>query len=351
MKITILYDAWEGMEEYPGAAADEENAKKESAKKKGGRKRKKEHRPKLDREEVFAALEKQGHELSLHKLDGEDQSLLAIARVKTDLVFNLTESYGGDDSKDMHLAAYLDLLGKPYTGSGPHALHLAQDKTLTKKIVRFHGLSSPTSVVSYKGKLDHAQDIHFPLIVKPSDEDGSIGIDVGSLVTSVKELMERIEYIQDEFDAPALIEEFIEGREIYAAIIGNQKPEALPLVELDLSNLPEGVPKIAGYEVKFERETEAYKKTKSAIAEDLDEEMTKRLQQTAVTAFQVLKLRDYGRIDMRLKADGSIYVIEANPNPWLSSSAEFAMAARKSGRTYPETIGEIVELARARYAR
>ncbi len=161
--------------------------------------------------------------------------------------------------------------------------------------------------------------------------------------------MEKIHYIHEEFDAPALIEEYIEGREIYAAILGNENPEALPMVELDLSKLPEGTPRIAGKEVKWETETEAYKVTKSAPVDDLDEEMVKKLSDTAIAAYQALKLRDYGRIDMRLTEKGDVYVIEANPNPWLSTGAEFVMAARKAGKTYNQLVGEIVDLARARY--
>jgi len=161
--------------------------------------------------------------------------------------------------------------------------------------------------------------------------------------------MERIHYIHEEFDSPALIEEYIEGREIYAAVLGNENPEVLPMVELDLSKLPEGTPKIAGKEVKWEKDTEHYRVTKSAVAEDLDEKTAEKLSETALAAYQALKLRDYGRIDMRLTPKGEVYVIEANPNPWLSSGAEFHMAARKAGRTYTQLIGEIVDLARARY--
>ncbi|HSP92982.1 MAG TPA: ATP-grasp domain-containing protein, partial [Thermoanaerobaculia bacterium] len=278
------------------------------------------------------------------------QSLAAVARAEADLIFNLTESYAGDDTKDMNIAAYLDLLGRAYTGAGPHALYLAQDKALAKKIFAFHGIKTPYFATSYRGKLDHSHDIEFPLIVKPTSEDGSIGIDASSVVTSVKELMEKIHYIQEEFDSPALIEEYIEGREIYAAILGNENAEVLPLVELDLSKLPEGTPRIAGTDVKWEKETEAYKVTKAAPVEDLVEATVKRLSDTALAAYQALKLRDYGRIDMRLSKKGEVFVIEANPNPWLSTSAEFVMAARKAGRSYTQLIGEIVDLARSRYA-
>ncbi len=341
LKIAVLYDVFE--EEPEPAPPPPEPSKTRG---KPRRKRKKE---KHDREEIFEALVKLGHEAVYQVVDGRDQSLIALARADADLFFNLTESYAGDDTMDMNLAAYLDLLGKPYTGAGPHALYLAQDKALAKKIFAFHGIRTPFFATSYKGKLDHSHDIAFPLIVKPTSEDGSIGIDTGSVVGSVKELMERIHYIQEEFDSPALIEEYIEGREMYAAVLGNESPEVLPMVELDLSKLPEGTPKIAGKEVKWEKDTEHYRVTKSAPAEDLDEDTAKRLSDTALAVFQALKLRDYGRIDMRLTREGEVYVIEANPNPWLASGAEFAMAAKKAGKSYTQLISEIVDLARSRY--
>jgi D-alanine-D-alanine ligase len=343
LKVAVLYDVFEE-EPTPPPPPPEKAAKSK------GRTPRKKKKEKHDREEIFEALTKLGHEPVYQVVDGRDQSLIALARADADVFFNLTESYAGDDTKDMNLAAYLDLLDKPYTGAGPHALYLAQDKALAKKIFAFHSIRTPFFATSYRGKLDHSHDIAFPLIVKPCSEDGSIGIDMGSVVGSVKELMERIHYIHEEFDAPALIEEYIEGREIYAAVLGNESPEVLPMVELDLSKLPEGTPKIAGKEVKWEKDTEHYRVTKSAPAEDLDEETAQRLSETALAAYQALKLRDYGRIDMRLTPKGEVYVIEANPNPWLSSGAEFHMAARKAGRSYTQLIGEIIDLARARYS-
>jgi D-alanine-D-alanine ligase len=161
--------------------------------------------------------------------------------------------------------------------------------------------------------------------------------------------MERIHELHEQFDSPVLIEEYIEGREMYVAVLGNAEPEALPVVELDLSRLPEGTPKIAGSEVKWEKGTVAYKVTKSILPTDLPEETVQTLQQTAVQAFRALELRDYGRIDMRLTPDGRVYVLEVNPNPWLHSTAEFAMAAKKSGRDHAALIEEIVNLALARY--
>jgi len=340
LKVAILYDAWE---DQPGAESEKRPAPKRGT----GRKRRKE---KEDREEIFEALEQLGHQPFYHVLDGRQSSLNALAKSGADLVFNLTESYAGDDTKDMNIAAYLDLVGMRYTGGGPHSLFLAQDKAIAKKMFAFHEIRTPYFAIAYRGRIEHAHDIEFPLIVKPMSEDGSIGIDADAVVTSVKQLMERVEYIQNEFDSPALIEEYIEGREIYVGILGSyERASALPLVELDLSKLPKGVPKIASYDVKFEKNTEAYRLTKSGLVDDLDEKTVNLLSETALTAYRALKLRDYGRIDMRLTEKGKVYVIEANPNPWLSSKQEFAMAAKASGRSYTQLIGEIVDMAMARY--
>jgi D-alanine-D-alanine ligase len=344
LRVALLYDVWN--EDPIAAAAKEESAPASKARKKS----KKQRKEKTDREEIFEALEKLGHEPSYLELDGRPQSLQALAKCDADLIFNLTESFGGDDTKEMNVVAYLDLLGLHFTGAGPHSIFMSQDKAIAKKIFAFHGIKTPFFATSYRGRIEHAHDIQFPLIVKPAWEDGSIGIDEGAVVKNVKEMMERVEYIQDEFDSPALIEEYIEGREIYAGILGSyERAQVLPLVELDLSRLPEGTPKIATYDVKFEKNTEAYKLTKSHVVEDMDEETVKKLSDTALAAYRALKLRDYGRIDMRLAPNGDVYVIEANPNPWLASRQEFAMAGKASGLTYTELIGSIVDLAMSRY--
>jgi D-alanine-D-alanine ligase len=299
-------------------------------------------------EEVAEALTKLGHEPVMYELDGTQKSLLGLARVDCDLVFNLADSFADDDTSDFKIAAYLELLGKKYTGSGSHGLMLAQDKAVAKKIFAFHGIHTPTFARCYRGRLDFSHDLEFPVIVKPAREDGSIGIEFSAVVNSIRELMERMDWLHTHFDSPVLIEEYIEGREMYVGVLGNDKPEALPVIELDLSKLPEGTPKIAAAEVKWGKGTRAYRDTKSAIATDLPEDTQQQLQQTAIAAYQALELRDYGRVDMRLQGDGRVHVIEVNPNPWLASRAEFSMAARKSGRTYTRLIEEIVELALAR---
>ncbi|HEX2834453.1 MAG TPA: D-alanine--D-alanine ligase [Thermoanaerobaculia bacterium] len=339
MKVAILYNVWEGYEEYPGANIEAEVAAKSKKKKK---------KKKTDIEAISDALKELGHEPVRFPIDGRTQTLTKLARADFDLCFNLVESYAGHDTMEMHFAAYLDLIGKRYTGAGPQGSFLAMEKSIAKKIIRYHELYTPYSAVVYNGRVEHAQDIRFPVIVKPASEDASKGIDASSVVSTVKELLERIAYVHDEFESAALIEEYIEGREIYAAILGNDKAEALPLIELDLSKLPEGMPKIAGYEVKFDVTTEAYKVTKSAPARNLHDDVVELIQQTAITAYRALRLRDYGRIDLRLAENGRVYVIEANPNPWLDPAAEFAMAAKESGRSYRDVIATIVDEAMKR---
>jgi D-alanine-D-alanine ligase len=336
LNILVLYDRWEEPEE-PASGSSEKAPLTRTLDKKEVE------------EEVADTLGKLGHDATLHVLDGSIKSLHALARIDCDLVFNLAESFAGNDLADYCIAGYLELLGKRFTGAGSHGLLFAQDKGVAKKILEFHGIHTPVFARSFRGRLDFSHDLAFPVIVKPAREDGSIGIEFNAVVSSIRELMERIDWLHANFDSPVLIEEYVEGREMYVGIIGNDNPVALPVVELDLSKLPEGTPRIAGAEVKWGKGTRAYRDTKSAIADDVSEEAISLMQTTAIAVYQALELRDYARIDMRLRPDGRVAVIEANPNPWLASKAEFSLAARKSGRNYTQLIEEIVDLALARY--
>jgi len=335
LRIAVLYDRWESDDEGSpnGKAPLVRTLDKKEVE-----------------EEVADALGKIGHEAELHQLDGSLKSLHALAKLDCDIIFNLSESFAGNDTADYNIAAYLELVGRRFTGAGSHGLMLAQDKSVAKKIFAFHNIATPVFARSFRGRLAFSHELHFPVIVKPMREDGSIGIEFNAVVSSIKELMERIDWLHGQFNSPILIEEYVEGREMYVGVLGNENPEPLPVIELDLSKLPEGTPKIAAAEVKWAKGTKAYRDTKSIVATNLSEETTQLLLTTAISAYQALELRDYGRVDMRLKPDGTVAVIEVNPNPWLSSRAEFAQAARKSGRTYTQLIEEIVGLAMARYS-
>jgi len=305
--------------------------------------------PKTDAQQIARVLTRAGHDVFPVVVDGGRDALARLARVEADLLFNLVEAFGEDDTKEPHVAAYYDLLGLRYTGSGPRGLSLAMDKALAKKVLQFHGVVTPKFATVFRGRLDWAHDIDFPVIVKPVREDGSIGIGFSALVGSIKDLMGRIDALHAQFDHPVLIEQFIEGREIYVGVIGNASAEAFPPVELDLSHLPEGKPRIAGVEVKWEEGTRAYRGSKYRAPADLPDDVVEAIQSAALASFQALHLRDYARIDFRVTPDHKVYLIEANPNPHLHSGAEFMRGARASRRTPPQTILEIVDLTLARY--
>ena len=188
LRIGVLYDYWWD--------EDEERVEGERPKKKS---------PDEDVQAVYEALKRTGHNPVFVRLDGTRESLIDLARSQTDVLFNLVESFGGDDSQDTNIAGYLELLGRRFTGAGLSGLYLAQDKTLAKKIFTFHGIHTPYFSTVYRGRTEHSHDIQFPVIVKPAREDGSIGIHFGAVCDSIKELMERIDYIHAEFDTPALI--------------------------------------------------------------------------------------------------------------------------------------------------
>src|SRR2546426_7536427 len=264
LRIGVLYDFW----------WDEDEERE------GEDPRPKRKAPDEDVQEVYEALKKAGHNPVFLRLDGTRRSLHELAESETDLVFNLVESFAGDDGQDTNVAGYLELLGRRFTGAGSSGLYLAQDKNLAKKIFTFHGIHTPYFSTVYRGRTEHSHDIQFPVIVKPAREDGSIGIQFGAVCNSIKELMERIDFIHVRFDTPALIEEYIEGRELYVGVLGNENPVALPVVEMDLSKLPEGTPKIAGSEVKWEEDTAAYKATKPFFPEDLGDEVVAKLHET-----------------------------------------------------------------------
>ena len=267
----------------------------------------------------------------------------------SDLIFNVCESLGGDGGEERRIAAVLELLDKRFTGSGSLSLTLAGDKSLSKKLFEFHGVRSPEfTIISMTGTEGKPSLDTFPLMVKPIASDASIGINAKSVVKTVEELMERVFAIHQEFHTPALVEEYIDGRELYAAVLGNP-PALLPPIEWDLSKLPDYLPRIAGTEAKWEND---FKEAKEFVPKDVvaDEPLMTRISEAALGACKALLVRDYARIDMRLAADGTPYVIEVNPNPWLDARAEFAMAARrgKPELSFGDLVEKIVELAMTR---
>ena len=304
-------------------------------------------------DETLRAL---GHEPSTVVVGSDVQAIVTgLVEAKPDIVMNLAESFNGKSALESSVTGLLNLLGLRYTGSSPSGLILAGDKTLTKKVLGFHGIRSPKFATVYRGSVDWAGDIDFPVIVKPPQEDASLGITSKSVVRDIRELLGKIDEMQTEFQQPALVEEFVDGREFYVGVLGNVNVKALPIIELDFSNFPADKPRIASWEAKWgddgDEKGAEFEGTKSIFPENLDEELAGKMEAVAIAAFQALRLRDYARIDLRLNDKGDIYVIEVNPNCYLEKESEFARAALKSGLTYDALIAQILELAIGRYSR
>ena len=307
-------------------------------------------------EQMQATLERLGHEVARFAVADEVDALVhALQREAPDLVFNLAESFGGKSALEYNVAALLTLLDIHYTGASPAGLLLAGDKVLAKKVLRFHGIQTPEFATLYRGSVDWADKLAFPVIVKPPLEDASLGITSASVVHDIKDLLDRIDALQTEYQAPVLVEQYIEGREFYAGVLGNVNATALPLIELDFSKFPEGKPRIATFDAKWgidgEGGGEEFAGTQSIFPTDLDPALVERVRDIAIETFHALRLRDYGRIDLRVTPSGEIYVIEANPNCYLERESEFARAARELGLEYDALVAQIIALAMARYTR
>jgi D-alanine-D-alanine ligase len=300
--------------------------------------------------QVAKALRSLGHRVSILGSHGNVKRLTAgLSRRKPDLVFNLMEMFGENIFGDIPVAGLLDLCGLKYTGSGPGELYLSQDKGLTKKLLAFEDILYPRFLVFSRGEaFETGGNLRMPLFVKPLRSDSSLGIGGKSLVHDAVALMERVAYIRKELNDSALAEEYIEGREFFVGVLGNAQAKALPPVEVDFTGFPEGVPKVLDSKAKWDVRSKEYKGTKSVLA-NLPDELRARLQKVAVDAYRALRVRDYGRVDIRLTDTGEIYVLEVNASCYLERSSEFAMSAAAAGMDYPQLIERIVQLALERY--
>jgi D-alanine-D-alanine ligase len=238
----------------------------------------------------------------------------------------------------------------PYTGCGPGEYYLGQDKALAKKLLAFEGIQFPKFAVFHKDKdFETGGNLRMPLFVKPVAQDASIGIGEKSLVSDSTELMKRVIAIHKECGDAALAEEYIEGRELYVGVLGNNADaQALPPIEVDFSGLPEGSPKVYSSKAKWDKKSKEYQGTKPVLAE-LPDELRARVQKIALDAYRALRVRDYGRVDLRLAETGEIYVLEVNASCYLEKNDEFTMAAVAAGMSHEQVVEKIVQTARARH--
>lgn len=302
--------------------------------------------------QVARTLRRLGHRVSILGVHGDVKRLIAgLKRRRPDLVFNLMEMFGDNVFGDIPVTGLLDLLGLRYTGSGPGELYLSQDKGLTKKLLAFEDILYPRfAVFSREAAFETGGNLRMPLFVKPLRSDASLGIGGKSLVHDAVALMEQVTAIRKELNDSALAEEYIEGREFYVGVLGNNQAKALPPIEIDFTGFPDGVPKVMDSKAKWDERSREYKGTRSVLAQ-LPDELRARLQKVAVDAYRALRVRDYGRVDLRLTDTGDIYVLEVNASCYLEKSSEFVMAAVAAGLDYPRLMEQIVNLALERYGK
>jgi D-alanine-D-alanine ligase len=278
-------------------------------------------------------------------LDSLTELRSAIADWKPDVVFNLLEEFNGIVTYDQHVVAFLELMRQPYTGCNPRGLLLSRDKSLCKQLLTFHRIPTPQFAVFPRGgRIQVPRKLKFPLFVKSTVEDASLGIAQASVVEDVAKLKERIEFVHSQVGSDALVEEFIEGRELYVGVMGNDRLTRLPVWEMVFGSMPESLPAIATRKVKWDKRYQAKYGITTRAAEDLPPAVLTTLDKLSRRIYRALGLSGYARMDFRVRPDGQVYVLEANANPNLEAAEDFAESARAAGVSYDELLEKIMGL-------
>ena len=303
--------------------------------------------------QIAHALRECGHEVRLHGVRDDLEYLLKdLSEWKPDLVFNGAEAYRGDESLEYLLPGLLEAEGFRYTGAPPLALQVTRNKAISKKVLAYFGIQVP-GFVSYRLRenVDQSPPLRFPLIVKPLQTDASAGIAQASIVQDVDSLAERVSFIHERFGQGAIAEEFVDGRELYVSLVGNDDGlEILPITEMVFDKRktrPEE--RIATQFAKWDESYRERKGIRNVFARPLARAVRDRIVETCRTAYRALWLRDYARLDLRVTEDGGVWVLEANANPFISYGHDMANAAAKAGMEYSEFIDRIVNTALHRY--
>ncbi len=292
---------------------------------------------------VTKALKQLGYQATLLPLGKDlDRFIEKLRESAPQLLFNLCEGFWGDSRKELHVAALFDLLGYAYSGSPPLCLGLTQDKVRTKDVLMRHGLPTPKYILVKMGEqIPKTRDLTYPLFVKPRFEDASLGITADSLVENEAALKKRIQYIHDTYHQGALVEEFIDGREINVAILGNGPIEVLPLSEIRF--LPGLRQPIVSYDGKWLEDSPEYLRTEPVCPAQLKAKEAFLIKDVALRAYKLLECRDYARVDIRLRGDVP-YILEVNANPDISPGAGLANAAKAAGISYPKLIERVLQM-------
>jgi D-alanine-D-alanine ligase len=295
-------------------------------------------------ESVFSALSDSGYTPVILPLRESLMSLIRrIKELKVEVLVNLCEGFLGRPQLEANVAAIFEALGIPFTGNPSKALALCQDKFKAKAILNSFGL--PTARGRLMTSVEQKMGLPFPVIVKPNQEDASSGIHENSVVYDQDALTEQVSKIIDEYKQPALVEEFIQGREFNVALLGSDKLEALPVSEIDFSAMPESSPHICSYEAKWFEDHILYVTTPAMCPAPIDDSLRAQLHQYALAAFQAMGCRDYTRVDFRMAEDGRIFVLEVNPNPDMSLDAGYFRALKAAGLDYAQFWSRMIDNA------
>ena len=302
--------------------------------------------------QVANALLDHGHEVRLLGARDDLSSLMRqLDEFHPDLVFNAAESCRGDANLDYLYPAFLESGGWPYTGSTPLGLLVTRNKAMSKKVLAWHGIRVPGFVTYRLGeRVGRAPDLEFPLIIKPLQSDASQGIAQASVVKDAAALAERVAFVHERFEQPAIVEEYVEGRELYVSMLGNgDRVELLPLTEMVFDKVTRPEERIATRSAKWDEGYRERKGIRNVFARRLAKAARQRLEEVCRTAYRALWLRDYARLDVRLTPAGEVWFIEANANPFISYGHDVANAAEKAGMEYHTFIQRIVDEAMARH--
>ena len=296
--------------------------------------------------DVTATLREMGHEvrpLGVSSDLGVIQQ--AMQEFEPDVAFNLLEEFDGVGVFDAHVAAYLEMIRLKYTGCNPRGLMLAHDKALSKMICRYHRIAVPQfHVFPLERRVRRPKKLEFPLIVKSLTEEGSVGISQASIVYSDRDLEDRVEFVHRSIGTDAIAEQFIDGRELYVGVIGNNRLQTLPIWELHFKKLREEAPRIATGRIKWDPKYQQKIGIETTEARDLPEGVERQIPHLCKRIYRALSLTGYARLDLRLAADGKVYLIEANPNPQLAYGEDFAESAEHAGIGYESLLDRILRL-------
>lgn len=296
--------------------------------------------------DVLEGLRSLGHEV---RPLGVSDDLGKIRRMirdwKPHVAFNLLEEFHGVAIYDQHVVSYLELMKQHYTGCNPRGLMLSHDKGLCKQVLTYHRIPTPKFTLFPRGRKCHPpKRLKYPMFVKSVIEEASLGISQASIVHSPAKLIERVQFVHEQLATDAIAEEYIEGRELYVGVIGNRRLQTLPVWEMLFTRKPDNVPNIATAKIKWDTEYQEKLGIETSAARDISPAIAQKIERLCKRIYRSLSLSGYARMDLRMTEAGDIYVLEANPNPYLADGEDFAESARVVGLEYPELLQRIITL-------